>query len=73
MVLGLPYRPLDNMKAKMKSFSNKSLDLGSILPNEALEDQDLVLSPKQDEEEDLFVDEDSQIFMPKLLSTDPDA
>ena len=26
-----------------------------------------------DEEEDLFVDEDSQIFMPKLLSTEPEA
>jgi hypothetical protein len=37
-----------------------------------LDEQDLVLSPKKDEEEDLFVDEDSQIFMPKLLSTDPD-
>ena len=51
MVLGLPYRPLNNLKLKMKLFKNDE---------DIPKDDDVILS--RGEEDDVFVDEDSNML-----------
>lgn len=54
MVLGLPYRPLNTMVAKIKQDAYE-------------EDEDVIMS-KGEEDEDVFVDEDSNHTIPQIVS-----
>lgn len=54
MVLGLPYRPLNTVVAKIKQDAYE-------------EDEDVIMS-KGEEEEDVFVDEDSNHTIPQIVS-----
>lgn len=60
MVLGLPYRALSTITTKAKSYPTGSKEERISIPGEAFNnDEEVILS--RGEDEDLFVDEDSNL------------